>query len=480
MNLGQLKIKNSSYLFCLAIIYRIVNDTANYRRPAFRGPQAAKLPYKELKTQFDYNMTTLKIGLAGLGTVGKGVYDILKKDADIIAKRTKFDLKIVAAGSRTKKDFLDDDVKFYDNVVDLANDSELDIIIEAIGGNTLAKDLCEAALKNGKKFVTANKALLAQFGFELAKLAEQNDSYIGYESSTAASIPVIKTFKEGLSANEIEEFYAILNGTCNFILTKMEQENLSFDVALKQAQELGYAEADPTFDVKGIDTAHKLALLAAIASGTKPAFDQLSIEGVDEVSIDDINLAKDLGYKFKVLAIYKKLAQGKSQQTVYPALIKSAEKIAQVDDSYNAVLVKASNADWNFGVGRGAGGLPTASAIVADLVDIANERSSYTFGVGANDLGEANISKLENRVGAYFIRLVANKELAQNGQIAQDIFAGKVEIEKSAFIDQDENILCGFLTKSHKEQDIIDCLNAIDDNKAKSAKFFRVEEIVGF
>lgn len=425
-------------------------------------------------------MTTLKIGLAGLGTVGKGVYDILKKDAEIIAKRSKSNLKIVAAASRTKKDFLDHDVTFYDNVMDLACDPNLDIIVEAIGGTTLAKDLCEAALKNGKRFVTANKALLAQYGAELAQLAEANNSSIGFESSTAASIPVIKSFKEGFSANEIEEFYAILNGTCNFILTKMEQENLSFDVALKQAQELGYAEADPTFDIKGIDTAHKLALLASIASGTKPAFFQLFIEGVDEVTIDDIHLAQELGYKIKVLAIYKKLANGKSQQTVYPALIAADETIAQVDDSYNAVLTKTSNAGWNFVVGRGAGSLPTASAIVADLVDIANERYSYVFGVASQNLGEANIAKVQERVGAYFIRLIVSKTLAQNGHIAQDIFAGKINIDKAVFVDQDDSILCGFLTKSHQEQDIVNCLNAIDSTLAKSAKFFRVEEIIGF
>lgn len=424
-------------------------------------------------------MKKIKIGLAGLGTVGKGVYEILKKDAALISQRTKAQLEIVAVSARSKKDFVDANVKFYENALDLAADAEIDVIVEVIGGNTLAKNLCEAALKNGKKYVTANKALLAEFGFELAELAEKNNTHFAFEASVAGSIPVIKGFKEGLAANEIEEFYAILNGTCNFILTKMQQENLDFSVALKQAQDLGYAESDPTFDIKGIDTAHKLALLAAIADGAKPAFSQLSIEGVDEVSIEDINLANELGYKIKILAIYKKLANS-SQQAVYPALISKAEKIAQVDDSFNAILTKASNAGWNFMVGRGAGGFPTASAIVADLIDIANDRYSSEFGIKTADLKTANIDKISNRVGGYFLKLVINKDLAQKTDLAEVIFGDKIKIKNSIFIDKEEEILCGFVTEKHKEQDIVDVLKLLDSNLVKSSKFLRVEEIVGF
>ena len=424
-------------------------------------------------------MKKIKIGLAGLGTVGKGVYEILKKDAALISQRTKSQLEIVAVSARSKKDFVDANVKFYENALELAADAEIDVIVEVIGGNDLAKNLCEAALKNGKKYVTANKALLAEFGFELAELAEKNNTHFAFEASVAGSIPVIKGFKEGLAANEIEEFYAILNGTCNFILTKMQQENLDFSVALKQAQDLGYAESDPTFDIKGIDTAHKLALLAAIADGAKPAFSKLSIEGVDEVSIEDINLANELGYKIKILAIYKKLANS-SQQAVYPALISKAEKIAQVDDSFNAILTKASNAGWNFMVGRGAGGFPTASAIVADLIDISSDRYSCEFGVKTSDLKTANIDKISNRVGGYFLKLLINKDLAQKTNLAEVIFGDKIKIKNSIFIDKEEEILCGFITEKHKEQDVLDVLKLLDSNLVKSSKFLRVEEIVGF
>ncbi len=424
-------------------------------------------------------MKKIKIGLAGLGIVGKGVYDILKKDADLISKRAGACLEITAVSARSKKDFIDSDVKFYENSLDLASDPEIDIIVEVIGGDTLAKELCESALKNGKHYVTANKALLAVHGFELAKLAESSNVQIAFEASTAGSIPIIKAFKEGFASNEITEFYAILNGTCNFILTKMQRENLDFAAALKQAQDLGYAESDPTFDIKGIDTAHKLALLAAIAAGAKPAFDELSIEGVDEVSIEDINLADELGYKIKILAVYKKL-QESSQQAVYPALISKAEKISQVDDSFNAILTNNSNAGWNIAVGRGAGSLPTASAIVADLIDIANNRTSSVFGVKTDDLKAAAISKISNRVGRYFLKLVVDKNLAQKTHLAEMVFGDKIKIEKSVFIDKEEEILCGFLTEKTKEQDVINMMELLDAGLVKSAKFLRVEEIVGF
>ena len=255
-------------------------------------------------------MNKLKIGIAGLGTVGKGVYDILKKDAKILEKKSQTVFEVVAAASRSKKDFLDSNIKFYSNVLDLAADPEIDVIIEVMGGVGVAKDLMEAAIKNGKKFVTANKALLAEHGAEISEFVEKHNGHIAFEASTAGANPVIKAFKESFTANEITEFYAILNGTCNFILTKMGAEGSDFAATLKEAQSLGYAEADPTFDIKGIDTAHKLTILASIASSTKPAFKQLHIEGIEQVSANDIKLADDLGFKIKLLAIYKKLADG--------------------------------------------------------------------------------------------------------------------------------------------------------------------------
>jgi homoserine dehydrogenase len=422
-----------------------------------------------------HKMKKLKIGIAGLGTVGKGVYEILRKDAEILAQKSQTIFEVVAVSSRSKKDFVDSKIKFYPNAMDLASDPEIDVVVEVIGGGDLAKNLMIAALKNGKEFVTANKALLAEHGFELAELAEASKTHVGFEAAVAGATPIIKAFKEGLAANEITEFYAILNGTCNFILSKMKDENLDFAPVLKEAQDLGFAELDPTFDIKGIDTAHKLALLAAIASGTKPAFNQLTIEGIDEISIHDIKLADELGYKIKLLAIYKNLGES-CQQTVYPALVKNSEKIAQVDSSFNAILTNASNAGLSLTIGRGAGGFPTGSAVVSDLLDIATGRSTYMFGKKAADLAEAKILPIANRVGKYFLRLTVDKKLAQETNFSEAVFGSKIKVESAAFFDAEEEIICGFLTDVQKERNVVEALKALDSNLVKAAKFLRVEE----
>jgi len=409
----------------------------------------------------DSDMTKIRIGLAGLGTVGRGVYEILKKDSELLTLRSQTQLEIVAVSARSKKDFVDPKIKFYANPIGLANDSEIDVVVEVIGGDVAAQELIETAIKNGKKIVTANKALLATYGFELAKLAEKHGSYIGFEASVAAAMPVIKTIKENLAGNEITEIRAILNGTSNFILTKMKEEDLDFAVALKQAQDLGYAEADPSADIKGLDTAHKITLLAAIVSGTKPALAQTYIEGIDEVSINDIKLADEFGYKIKLLASARA-----GWQAVYPALVKKSAQLAQVDGAYNAIAYKASNSGVGLIVGSGAGSLPTASAVVADLMDIACGRASFLFGVKADDLREAMIDKVSSRIGKYFIRLFADKNSAQ-----ERIFDDQIKIEQATFHDRGDQVLCGFLTGRQQEKEIAEILQNF-----KSAKFFRVEE----
>lgn len=410
-------------------------------------------------------MKKLRIGLAGLGVVGRGVYEIIQKDSKLLTLRTQVELEIVAISARTKKDFIDPKIKFYANILDLANDSEIDVIVEVIGGDGVAKDLIETAIKNGKKIVTANKALLAENGFELAKLVEKYQSHIGFEASVAGATPAIKTAKENLAGNQITEIHAILNGTSNFILTKMKEENLDFSIALKQAQDLGYAEADSSSDIKGLDSAHKITLLAAIAFGTKPNFAETYVEGIDEILIDDIKLADEFGYKIKLLATAKK-----GQQAVYPALIKKSEQVAQVDGSFNAILFNSSNAGQSLIVGLGAGSVPTASAIVADLVDVARGNQTFLFGVKSDDLGEVNISDISQRVGKYFLRLFINKNSSE-----EKIFDGKIKIEQAAFFERGDEILCGFLTGEQKESELSEALKDLDPALVKSAKFLRVE-----
>jgi homoserine dehydrogenase len=410
-------------------------------------------------------MKKLRIGLAGLGVVGRGIYEIIQKDSKLLTLRTQVELEIVAISARTKKDFIDPKIKFYANILDLANDSEIDVIVEVIGGDGVAKDLIETAIKNGKKIVTANKALLAEHGFELAKLVEKYQSHIGFEASVAGATPAIKTAKENLAGNQITEIHAILNGTSNFILTKMKEENLDFSIALKQAQDLGYAEADPSSDIKGLDSAHKITLLAAIAFGTKPNFAETYVEGIDEISIDDIKLADEFGYKIKLLATAKK-----GHQAIYPALIRKSEQVAQVDGAFNAILFNSSNAGQSLIVGLGAGSIPTASAIVADLVDVARGNQTFLFGVKSDDLGEVNIGNISERVGKYFLRLFINKNLSE-----EKIFDGKIKIEQAAFFERGDEILCGFLTSEQKESELSEALKDLDPALVKSAKFLRVE-----
>jgi len=410
-------------------------------------------------------MKKLRIGLAGLGVVGRGVYEIIQKDSKLLTLRTQVELEIVAISARTKKDFIDPKIKFYANILDLANDSEIDVIVEVIGGDGVAKDLIETAIKNGKKIVTANKALLAEHGFELAKLVEKYQSHIGFEASVAGATPAIKTAKENLAGNQITEIHAILNGTSNFILTKMKEENLDFSIALKQAQDLGYAEADPSSDIKGLDSAHKITLLAAIAFGTKPNFAETYVEGIDEISIDDIKLADEFGYKIKLLATAKK-----GHQAIYPALIKKSEQVAQVDGAFNAILFNSSNAGQSLIVGLGAGSIPTASAIVADLVDVARGNQTFLFGVKSDDLDEVNISDISQRIGKYFLRLFINKNSSE-----EKIFDGKIKIEQAAFFERGDEILCGFLTGEQKESELSEALKDLDPALVKSAKFLRIE-----
>ena len=421
-------------------------------------------------------MKTLKIGLAGLGTVGKSVYEILKNDSNSLLKKHQANFEIVAVSARSKKDFIDNNIKFYENAVDLAKDPDIDVVIEVIGGETIAKDLIFESLKNNKHYITANKALLANDGYEIAVLADNNNCHIGYEASTVGAVPIIKSFKDNFAAaNDITEFYGILNGTCNFILSKMTKEGSNFADVLKEAQDNGYAESDPTFDIKGIDAAHKLTILSTIASGSKPNFNNIHIEGVDKIEASDIKLAQNLGYKIKLLAIYKN--SGKDcEQAVYPSLVDESLMIAKVEDTYNTILTNCSNAGWNMTIGHGAGGLITASAIIADLTDIANENFSKTFLFNAKDLQELEIKNIENRVGDYFIKIVINKDsISKDRDFLQSVLSDEFHLDKSSYIDNGEEILAGFIVKNEQELKIFNLLKNMPCDKVKSTKFIRLE-----
>ncbi len=424
-------------------------------------------------------MKKLKIGLVGLGTVGKSVYEILTEQSDIVNPRSanKIELKSVAA--RSKKDFIDENkVQYVENILDIANDPEIDIVIEAAGGQgDVIVGLWETALKNGKKIITANKALMADQGLRMVELAEKHGGYIAYEAAIAGAIPIVKLFREGLSANKISGFYGILNGTCNYILTKMRDEGIDFAVALKQAQDAGYAESDPTFDIEGIDAAHKLSLLSAIVSGTKPNFDKLYIEGITKISSDDIALATEFGYKIKLLGIYKDNGSS-TQQTVYPALVENSAQIASIEDSFNAIFTQGNNAGDSLIVGRGAGGSQTASAIVADLIDIANDRHSFEFGIKSDQLKDSKIDKIEDRNGKYFLRLNLDAEKSKEIPLDKSFFE-KIQAKSTSYHQKDEGneTICAILTDNVAEKNIKQEIANLDKSLVKNSNLIRVEEI---
>ena len=425
-------------------------------------------------------MKKIKVGIAGLGTVGRGVYEILQNQKDLLTLRTNCEFEVVAFASRSKKDFVDTKIKFYNNILDLAEDQNVDVVVELMGGYDVAKDLIHNSLRNNKKVVTANKALLAEHGKEILNWVDKYKGSIGFEASVAGANPIVKAFKEGFVANEISEIYGILNGTCNFILTKMKNEKQDYKIALQEAQELGYAEADPRFDVEGNDTAHKIVLLSAIARSSLPNYAQTYIEGINKISIDYINLADELGYKIKLLAVYKNLGD-EVQQSVYPALIKNSEKIAQIDGSYNAVLSKGSNFEYNLMVGRGAGGKPTGSAVVADIVDIALNRSnSFLFNAENYNLQATNIINIQKRFGQYFIVFNFDKNNLSKGNVVEQIFANRINPQQVIFKQQSESnkdiFLGAILTENHVEKDIIDAIAMVDKSLIDSIKFIRVEQ----
>ncbi len=322
-------------------------------------------------------MKEVRVGILGLGTVGLGTARILIEQQALMAKRLGKTIQLVAVADRDlSRDFgLDlSGVKLYDDAADLVAASDVDLVVELIGGYEPARTFVAAALESGKHVVTANKALIAKHGEELFKLAADNHVALGFEAAVGGGIPCLKALREGVAANNIESVYGILNGTCNFILTKMENEGADYADVLKEAQELGYAEADPTFDVEGIDTAHKLSILAAMAYGSEIKFDEVFTEGISKIGAADIEAVHELGYRIKLLGIAKPHGENAEvkqvEMRVHPTLVPLSAQIAQVSDSYNAVMISGDFVEHTVYIGRGAGERPTASAVVADIMDI--------------------------------------------------------------------------------------------------------------
>jgi homoserine dehydrogenase len=349
-----------------------------------------------------------KIGLAGLGTVGVGVVKILQSHGDLIAKRAGRPIEITAVSALSAGKDRGVDLSAYkwvDNFSDMAQINDLDAVVEMIGGSDgPVKDFVYNSIENGKHVVTANKALLAHYGAQLAHNAAQKDVCVGYEAAIAGGIPIVKAMREGLAGNAVESVYGILNGTCNYILTEMCETGRDFDDVLNEAQEKGYAEADPTFDVDGIDAAHKLTLLTALGFGVKPDFDALSITGIRDITADDITFAKELGFKIKLLGIAKRVGD-KILQRMEPCLVPMNGSIGSVEGVFNAVTVEGDFVNKIMLEGPGAGEGPTASAIVADIIDIARGNRPPVFGIASESLVEAQWADANDIEGRCYLHL---------------------------------------------------------------------------
>jgi len=351
----------------------------------------------------------LKIAVAGLGTVGVGTINLLQKNADLITARAGQPIAIRAVSARDKNRKRDCDlsgITWVDDPRQLASLPDIDVVVEVIGGaEGVVRELAEAALKNGKHYVTANKALLAAHGASLARLAEANGVGLHYEAAVAGGIPIIKALREGLAGNRITSVRGIINGTCNYILTRMQDGNLAFDDVLKEAQDKGFAEADPSYDIDGHDAAHKLALLTALAFGVEPSPQDIVIEGIRALTSLDMMCADELGYRIKLLGVTRRTEHG-IQQYVAPSLVTKGSMLANVRYAMNAVMIDGDAVGGLTLIGAGAGALPTGSAVVADLVDIARGIRAPTFGLAAAALS-VPVRSTQEDMTRFYIRLDA-------------------------------------------------------------------------
>ena len=432
----------------------------------------------------------MKVGLIGIGTVGGGTYKVLTENAKEILKKTGISIDVARVADKNlalAKKVVGDENKITDDAFDIVNDKEIDLVIELIGGTGIAKELVEAALANKKHVVTANKALIAMHGEELVELAEKNKVILAYEASVAGGIPIIKAIREGLAANQIEWIAGIINGTTNYILSEMRENNLTFDVALKQAQELGYAEADPTFDVEGVDAAHKVTIMASIAFGIPVNFEGAYVEGISQLQQKDIAYAEELGYRIKLLAITKAHSDA-VEIRVHPTLIPEKRLVANVNGPMNAVLVKGNMVGPTLYYGAGAGAEPTASAVVADVIDIVRQCKHGpgamipTLGFTKENIKKKKLLAIEEVESEFYLRLSMKNKTGLLANIT-NIFADKgVSIDAMVHKEIQDNNLdpdIFLVTSKVKEQtinEIISKIESLPENKDKIIKI-RIEEL---
>lgn len=427
----------------------------------------------------------LKVGIAGLGTVGAEVVRLIELQSRNLAARCGREIEVVAvtARSKGKKRGVDlSEIRWAKTPLALAQDPEIDCFVELMGGvGEPALSAIEAALGAGKSVVTANKALIAKHGLRLAALAEKHGGALNYEAAVAGAIPVVKTLREGLSGTDINRVYGILNGTCNYMLTRMELEGLSFADCLADAQRLGYAEADPSFDIDGHDTAQKLAILASLAFGTKVAQSSVYVEGITSITAEDLRAAQDLGYRVKLLGVASRTANG-IEQRVHPTMVPRSSSIAQVMGVTNAVTIDGAGIAPITVVGPGAGGAATASAVLADIADVARGVRALPFGRPVATLEVTTKAPVEHHQGGYYIRLMARDQPGTTAAIATRLAEQKISIESivQRHVDEDIDTLPGskkaipvpviLITHATSEDAVRRALKAVQADKVISGR----------
>ncbi len=426
----------------------------------------------------------INVGIIGFGTVGTGTVRILLENKDVLKERLGFEINLRKIAVR---DIVRDrGIKVPEGVLTtdvdaVLNDPHIDIVVEVIGGIRPAKDFILKAINNGKHVVTANKALLATDGNEIFTAAQEAGIEIGFEASVAGGIPIIKVIREGLVANRIKAVYGIINGTSNYILTKMTDENVEFSVALKEAQDLGYAEADPTLDIEGIDSAHKLAILAYLSYGIPIPYKNIYTEGISKISSQDIDFASELGYKVKLLAIAKE-KDNEVELRVHPTMIPKDYLISKVDGPFNAVYVEGDATGSTLYYGRGAGAMPTGSAVVSDIVDIARDIKKNATGripVMVKTIRDVRIKKIDDVISMYYFRFSALDKPGVLSKISGIL--GNYNISIASVIQKGrrvgEAVPLVVLTHEAKEKDVRQAIEEIDHLPVVMDKtvFIRVE-----
>ena len=386
-------------------------------------------------------MKKVKIALLGFGTVGTGTWQIINDNREEIVKHCGYEIEIskILVQDTTKKRNIDipEDV-LTSNFDDIVNDDEIEMVVELMGGIDQAKEYILEAIKRKKHIVTANKALIANFGKEIIEAAEQEDVKFFYEASVCGGIPIIHSIKESLTGNKIQEIIGIVNGTTNFILTKMTKEKASFKDVLKEAQDLGYAEADPTADIEGYDAAHKLTILASLAFNTPVNFDEVYREGISKIDKIDIEYAEQMGYIIKLLAIAKE-KEGELELRVHPTFISKNHPLASVNDSFNAVFLKGNAVGELMFYGRGAGDLPTGSAVVGDIVSILKNRyNPYSLTQFNSNMPNKKVKHMDDVTCEYYVRLMVDDQPGVLGKIASCF--GKNGVSLSSVIQKGENV----------------------------------------